>query len=248
MRKSLTLLVGSSLAGLLAPLGIPATGASAAAQCTTPPSVLSSTVTPERVTLGVTRYKGVVVTVKIARNKACSIDRLSVDIFAPISIQSLDLDEVNSTDEAATYTGGTFLRPRQLRNADVGDWSSYITVWGPTMVGAAGPSFSVLPAARLNANATPEVVAKDGNITVAGRLTRADWETVKYRGQDSRKVELQVRTAKGSYKTLRTVAATQAGQLTSTVTATQDLCFRYAFKGSSTTAAVTSKGDCVTVK
>ena len=72
-------------------------------------------------------------------------------------------------------------------------------------------------------------------MTVKGQLKRADWDKRQYRGYRHRKVELQWRTTKGSYQTLKTVT-TKAGNLKTTVKASLDGCFRYVFTGSSTTA------------
>ncbi|MGY5114320.1 hypothetical protein ACWC2H_00330 [Streptomyces sp. 900105755] len=104
-------------------------------------------------------------------------------------------------------------------------------------------------ASKLTVNATPEPVKKGKTITVTGKLTRADWNTGKYTGYASQKVQLQFRK-KGSttYTTLKTITAGTGGALKTTTKATVDGYYRYSFATNATTGASTATGDYVDVK
>ncbi|MGY4977600.1 hypothetical protein ACWCYL_10610 [Streptomyces sp. 900105755] len=104
-------------------------------------------------------------------------------------------------------------------------------------------------ASKLTVNATPEPVKKGKTITVTGKLTRADWNTGKYTGYASQKVQLQFRK-KGSttYTTLKTITAGTGGALKTTTKATVDGYYRYSFATNATTGTSTATGDYVDVK
>lgn len=103
-------------------------------------------------------------------------------------------------------------------------------------------------AARLTVNAAPEPVRKGRTLTVTGTLTRANWNTHTYAGYSGRQVALQYRPKAGStYTTLKTVTTGSTGKLSTTVKATADGYYRYAFAGTSTTPAVSAAGDFVDV-
>lgn len=104
-------------------------------------------------------------------------------------------------------------------------------------------------ASKLTADATPEPVKKGKTITVTGKLTRADWNTGKYTGYASQKVQLQFRK-KGSntYTTLKTITAGTGGALKTTTKATVDGYYRYSFATNATTGATTAAGDYVDVR
>ncbi|SNX62050.1 hypothetical protein SAMN06272735_3801 [Streptomyces sp. TLI_55] len=102
---------------------------------------------------------------------------------------------------------------------------------------------------KLTVNASPEPVKKGKTITVTGKLSRANWETHKYAGYTNQSVKLQFRK-KGSstYTTVKTIKTDSTGNLKTTVTASADGYFRYAFAGTSTTPAVNATGDFVDVQ
>ncbi|MEH0419658.1 hypothetical protein [Streptomyces sp. B21-083] len=102
---------------------------------------------------------------------------------------------------------------------------------------------------KLTTDATPEPVRKNATITVKGTLTRANWNTGKYTGYVNAPVTLQFKK-KGAttFTTVKTVKAGAGGALKTTVKATVDGTFRYAFAGSSTTAPINAVGDVIDVK
>ncbi|MDX2545267.1 hypothetical protein ACOT81_26240 [Streptomyces sp. WI04-05B] len=102
---------------------------------------------------------------------------------------------------------------------------------------------------KLTTDATPEPVRKNATITVKGTLTRANWNTNKYGGYVNAPVTLQFKK-KGAttFTTVKTVKAGAAGALKTTVKATVDGTYRYAFAGSSTTAPINAVGDVIDVK
>ncbi|MFC8347682.1 hypothetical protein [Streptomyces sp. NPDC057280] len=107
----------------------------------------------------------------------------------------------------------------------------------------------LLRLAKLTANASPEPVRKGRTITVTGKLTRANWETLKYAGYSGQSVKLQFRK-KGSstYTTVKTITSSSTGGLSTTVTASADGYYRYSFAGTATTSAVNATGDFIDVQ
>ena len=102
---------------------------------------------------------------------------------------------------------------------------------------------------KLTTDATPEPVRKGATITVKGTLTRANWNTGKYGGYVNAPVTLQFKK-KGAttFTTVKTVKAGAAGALKTTVKASVDGTYRFAFAGSSTTAPINAVGDVIDVK
>ncbi|CAL9536533.1 hypothetical protein SUDANB145_04131 [Streptomyces sp. enrichment culture] len=110
-------------------------------------------------------------------------------------------------------------------------------------------SFKFQRASKLTANATPEPVKKGKTLTVTGKLSRANWETLKYAGYSGQSVKLQYRKKSSSaYTTVKTIKSSSTGTLKTTVKATADGYYRFAFAGTSTTPAVNATGDYVDVK
>ncbi|MFM9551293.1 MULTISPECIES: hypothetical protein [Streptomyces] len=110
-------------------------------------------------------------------------------------------------------------------------------------------TFTVRRLATLGVNAAPEPVRKNAQLTVTGRLARADWRTHKSAGYSGRSVKLQFRK-KGSdtYSTVKTVRSGSGGALRATVKAGADGYWRWTFAGNSTTSAAKATGDYVDVR
>ncbi|MEV5471969.1 hypothetical protein AB0L66_06375 [Streptomyces sp. NPDC052207] len=151
-----------------------------------------------------------------------------------------------------------------LENADAGswtaaaeaiDWNGQLDVTDPDIskIGIADQGglakTLVQRTSTLTVNASPEPVKKGGTITVTGKLSRANWETNKYGNYTGQSVKLQFRK-KGSstYTTVRTIRTSSTGNLKTTVKASVDGYYRYAFAGNTTTPAVNAAGDCVDVR
>lgn len=243
--RLLTLLASTSL--LAAPLAVLAAPADAAA-CTSP-QVLATEADPNPVVIGttVTRYIDVYADI---RTNGCTLEGVDGKITSPIGVSDeFPLERLDNDATTGYYGGGLSIDPQQdLGNAEAGSWkASVTTTWGDQTI-VTRTSVKVLRASRLSTNATPEPVRKGATITVGGALTRANWETGKYQGYTQRDVTLQFRKQGGSYANLKTVRTGSAGALRTTVKAAADGCFRFVFAGSSTTAKVTSGGDCVDVR
>ena len=97
-------------------------------------------------------------------------------------------------------------------------------------------------------DATPEPVRKGAKVTVKARLRVADWTNDEYDGYTSRTVDLQTRTPNGSYTTLKSVKTGSGGNVSTTVTATADACYRFLYGGNSIAGGSTSTGDCIDVR
>ncbi|WP_324783439.1 calcium-binding protein [Streptomyces sp. H51] len=159
---------------------------------------------------------------------------------------------VSSTTSTCTASVTVDPKVDYLSNASAGTWyvdafvtaNDYDYIWSQK----AG-SFKFQRAAQLTVNASPEPVKKGKAITVTGKLSRANWETLKYAGYAGQSVKLQYRKkGTSTYTTLKTVTSSSTGGLSTTVTASADGYYRYSFAGTSTTAAVSATGDYIDVQ
>lgn len=109
--------------------------------------------------------------------------------------------------------------------------------------------YKVKRAAQLTTVIAPEKVAKGAKVTVTGKLSRANWEDLKYHGFTGQQVKLQFRK-KGAahYNTVKTVTTGDAGKLTTNVTVTSAGSWRWYFPGTTTTSLKVSAGDTVNLK
>ncbi|CAA9335440.1 MAG: FIG01125793: hypothetical protein [uncultured Friedmanniella sp.] len=244
--RSRPLVLLASTALLAAPVAVLASPAQAA-ECTSPQVLLTET-HPNPVVIGTTATKNLDVFADIQTN-GCTVKGVDAKVVSPTGGSGTFSLEQYDSDATTSYYGNRLLiDPQQdLYNADAGTWKATVTTtWDGPAITTSTP-VKVLRASRLSTNAAPEPVRKGATITITGALTRANWETGKYTGYTSRTVQLQFRTPGGSYAGVKTVTSGSGGALKTTVTAAKDGCFRYVFPGSSTTAKVTSVGDCVDV-
>lgn len=163
--------------------------------------------------------------------------------------------KVDATTATCT-TQFAYIQPRWNfgRNALAGTWQA--AAWAESADGSghtdrhAVKSVPLLRDAALTANASPEPVAKNKTLTVTGKLSRADWETLGgFHGYAGQKVALQFRKKGAStYTTVKTVTTNSTGNLKTTVKATADGYWRYSFTGSATTGSATAGGDYVDVR
>ncbi|GAA1839378.1 hypothetical protein ACFFOM_06600 [Microlunatus capsulatus] len=244
MRSPLTAL--AALPILAAPLlALPT---ASAAPCTAPELVHAS-VDPGTVVLGTTKPKGVEIEVAV-RARGCAVSRVATDVFTATDyVDTLEMDAVGTAGGVTTYRTGARINPGAFPNAGAGTFRTSIYVgWDGQTLGDDGPTFRLLRAARLTADASPEPVTKGRPVTVKGTLTRANWETLRYAGYTKRAVRLQFKPTGGSWATVRTTTSGSGGKIATTVTAGRDGCYRFVFPGSATTARATSGADCVDVR
>ncbi|MEU1053142.1 calcium-binding protein [Streptomyces sp. NPDC005876] len=160
--------------------------------------------------------------------------------------------KVNSTTSTCSASVKIDPKTDYLSNANAGTW--YVDAWvdakdGDFVWKEKAGSFKFQRAAKLTANAAPEPVKKGKTLTVTGSLTRANWESLKYGAYGSQSVKLQYRKkSASSYTTVKTIKADSKGNLKTTVKASADGYYRFAFAGNSTTGAVNATGDFVDVK
>jgi hypothetical protein len=119
-------------------------------------------------------------------------------------------------------------------------------------------AFSLLRVARLTTDASPEPVRRGATVTVTGRLTRQMLARDRlsthgggstYVALAATSVVLQRRTHSGDYTSLRTVRSDGSGRLSARLKALPgDRCYRWTFRGTDPTGAVTSGGDSVHVR
>ncbi|MFJ8036038.1 hypothetical protein [Streptomyces sp. NPDC096032] len=109
--------------------------------------------------------------------------------------------------------------------------------------------FKMKRASKLTTDAAPEPVAKGAKLTVSGKLSRANWEDLKYHGYTRQDAKLQFKKAgTDHYSTIKTVKTDEVGKLSTKVTATSAGSWRWYFPGTTTTARVVSAGDTVKLK
>ncbi|NEB05004.1 DUF5707 domain-containing protein [Streptomyces sp. SID13726] len=102
---------------------------------------------------------------------------------------------------------------------------------------------------KLTVNAAPEPVKKGKTITVTGKLSRANWEDLKFHGYATQPVKLQFRKKNSTtYATVKTVKTNSTGALKTTLKATVDGYFRWSFAGTVSTPAANATGDFVDVR
>ncbi|MEV0172853.1 DUF5707 domain-containing protein [Streptomyces sp. NPDC050803] len=103
---------------------------------------------------------------------------------------------------------------------------------------------------KLTVNASPEPVKKGGTLTVSGKLSRANWETLQYNGMPSgQAVTLQFKkSGTTTYTNVKGIKTATGGALKTTTTANYDGYWRFKYAGITSTAAVNATGDFVDVQ
>ena len=144
MRKTLAATAATLLAagGVLAGTTTPA----AASACTST-RIVSTTISPKAVGLGVADPQGITVTTKV-RTNGCRIDRVELGLYGPDFVGSYDLEKTGTSNGVTSYETGLRISPGSLPNTEAGRWHSYVTAWGPTVAEKAGPDFRLRRAAR----------------------------------------------------------------------------------------------------
>ncbi|MFF1306396.1 hypothetical protein [Streptomyces sp. NPDC058307] len=166
------------------------------------------------------------------------------------------------SDKKADCEGSLYIDPHPSRdhvdsNSDATTWKTGVTL---RLFKASGSlaaeehesrslTVRLKRTANVTVNAAPEPVVKGRQITVTGKLTRADWATKKYGAYGGRSVSLQFReTGTSSFVTVKKVTSSSTGALKTTVTASKDGTWRWSYGGNDTTGAATSGGDHVDVR
>ncbi|MFD5569483.1 calcium-binding protein [Streptomyces cadmiisoli] len=157
----------------------------------------------------------------------------------------------NSTTSTCSKTF-TFEPDWWLTNVDAGTWKVGVQVSANDDSRAERWAYTTTRIQRhskLTANASPEPIAKGKTLTITGKLTRANWDTLDYRGYANQPAKLQFRKAgTTTYTTIKTTNTSSTGNLTTTATASEDGYWRWNFAGTSTTPAVNAAGDFVDVQ
>ncbi|MFD9910410.1 calcium-binding protein [Streptomyces sp. NPDC059063] len=163
-----------------------------------------------------------------------------------------DCTAADETTSTCTFTVYADPADTVYRNALAGKWKVWAAAYDKDEVRTVEEAYktvNVQRAAKLTVNASPEPVKKGKAITVAGALTRANWDTHKYAGYTRQPVKLEFKKKGASaWSTVKTVTSDGKGNLRTTVKASADGTFRYVFAGTSTTPAVTSAGDAIDVR
>ncbi|NBM16497.1 hypothetical protein [Streptomyces sp. GC420] len=160
----------------------------------------------------------------------------TIDIYPDLELSNADATTWKTYGYALAYNG---------QDPDGPDWSQV----GYTETDPIGVTTKLQRYSKLSVNASPEPVVKGKTITVTGKLTRANWDTLSYAGYTNQPVKLQFKK-KGTdtYTTIKTVYTNSYGNLKTTYTASADGYWRWNFAGTSTTPAVKSSADYVDVQ
>ncbi|MFD7405122.1 DUF5707 domain-containing protein [Streptomyces sp. NPDC059866] len=150
-----------------------------------------------------------------------------------------------------TITGDTYVD--LLKNSLAGNWhvtAGVLSNDGEIYWNDYYKTHKVQRASKLTVNASPEPVVKGKTITVSGKLSRANWETLTYSGLPSgQSVVLQFRKAGSStYTNVKGIKTATGGALKTTVTASADGYYRFSYAGITSTAAVNAAGDYIDVQ
>lgn len=218
----------------------------------TGPQILSSSIKPTHVVIDVNDnsesyvYTALVSDPCSVGNVIIDSERINGDDSVQFHLFFVQYDDTGNEVWAAQI----YIDPNYLWNYDNGEWSSTVDARDKLNndAYAAGPAYFLQRKSRITNNASPEPVSKGATITIAGSLTRANWDDWKYHGYAGHPVDLQFRTPTGTYQTLKTITSSSTGGLKTTVKASADGCFRFAFLGSPTTPPVNGVGDCVDVR
>ncbi|MER6082395.1 hypothetical protein [Streptomyces sp. NPDC001833] len=161
--------------------------------------------------------------------------------------ETIPVDPRDYLYEAADATtwkaGGLYAHFDATASDDFLSTESDVAIWGNLTTA------KVQRAAKLTADASPEPVAKGKTITVKGKLTRADWDAMAYKGYSGQKAVLQFRAeGSGTYTNVKGITSGTGGALSTTVKASKSGYYRYVFAGTTTTAAAKATGDYIKVK
>ncbi|MFF0103510.1 hypothetical protein [Streptomyces hirsutus] len=154
------------------------------------------------------------------------------------------------TVKTVTSGSGGKLKTTTTANSS-GAWRWSFAQDGTSAAGVSpGDGVTLLKVAKLTVNATPEPVAKNGKLTVQGRLTRATTDAATaFTGHAKQPVKLQFKkSGTSTYTTVKTVTTDASGNLRTTTTAKSAGYWRWSYAGSSTVASVNAAGDHVALK
>jgi hypothetical protein len=96
-------------------------------------------------------------------------------------------------------------------------------------------------------NAGPEPVRRGANVSLSGRLLIADWDNDRYGSYGGRPVDVQFRTATGTYTTVKTVTSDRYGWVRTTVPASSSGYWRLHYAGNTVAGRAVTAGDAVQV-
>lgn len=218
----------------------------------TGPGLLGVSTTPVHIPVGVHDVKSFIYTAHVKDD--CAIDNVSVHAYRIDDSVWTDFPlffVTTESDGTQTWAVQLVIDPvTDLDNPAAGTWHSDVH---PTDVNGnssntRGAVYYLQRWSRMTNNAHPEPVHKGRTITIDGKLSRANWDDYEYHGYAHHAVTLQFRTPNGSYSDVKTIKTSSTGKLKTTVKAVRDGCFRFYFKGTTTTKPVKGVGDCVDVR
>lgn len=178
MKRPIALVAAAALAsGLFAV--VPAVSAQAAPVCEDPEHPINTdSNTGYSVELGTTKTQKLHLVVYT--NDGCDVTGAKAEVTWPHGSKKVTLHKLVLASGLVRWDGDLKVSPKSLRNSDAGVWPTTFTVTG-AHTDTLTVNSSALRRSRLSFNAGPEPV-RDGKITFAGKLERANWNTHTYRG------------------------------------------------------------------
>lgn len=203
------------------------------------PTLVSSRMSPATAVLGPDEERLVTQT---ARVRSTCVEGMRADLLTPTFGNTIDLRRHPGAGSQAVWSAQVRISSADLANADAGTWRTRLRGQGAQEFRGTGEGVRVLRAARFDTRLVTRSDGGGARVTLRGRLARANWNTGRYEGYSSRTVDLQRRTTTGEFRRVRAVTTDEQGVAQAQIGG-DDGCFRFAFRGSGTTAGV--HGDLV---
>ncbi|MEU5975920.1 calcium-binding protein [Streptomyces sp. NPDC047315] len=140
----------------------------------------------------------------------------------------------------------------QLGNHNAGQWKIIANIQGssPVAVERHVTTMNIKRATKITVNASPEPVTKNKTLTISGKLTRANFDSLGHGAHANQYVELEFRPAGSDKYRLHTpnLKTDKNGVVQIHFKASQDGYWRFRYFGNATSGAATAQGDYVDVR
>ncbi|MFH8614772.1 hypothetical protein ACH4E8_06800 [Streptomyces sp. NPDC017979] len=139
-----------------------------------------------------------------------------------------------------------------LGNHNAGQWKIIANIQGssPTAVERHVTTMNIKRATKMTVNASPEPVTKNKLLTITGKLTRANFDSLGYGTHANQTVALEFRPAGSDTYRVHTwsLKVDKNGVVQAGVKASHDGYWRFRYFGNATSGEATAQGDYVDVR
>jgi hypothetical protein len=219
------------------------------------PELISTSVSPRVVAVGITKVKQVRVEARTTAPQGTA--RVTATIGGLATGFSVSLTATELGADSWIWQGDLQVPPAELDNVLAGAAETTFASYGrfddnpssgEIVDTEINRSLALVRAARLSVNAAPESPRRGQTITVTGTLQRADWDEGVYRGYRNRPVQLLFRPAGGTTQVVKTVTSGAGGALRTTAVAERDGSWSWRYGGNVVTGTATSPRDALDVR